>query len=254
METVLLHKSSFLCITPVSRLSSFGFANALLTGVTKTFVPFYSAFPEIFRNFAVNLRKHLMKHINLRLFSSFFKIGAFTFGGGWAMISLLEEDIVNKHKWLEKEEFIDNLAIAQSLPGIMAVNVAIAVGYKLNKIWGSIFAVLGTILPSFLIILAIAMFLTPDTIKNNETLTRIFKGIRPAVVALILSPVFTTAKSAKISWKNAWIPIAISLLIWSNIPVVSSPILYIIIGGLFGYFIYSKNFRTAVEKQEGDKQ
>ena len=173
-----------------------------------------------------------MKHINLRLFSSFFKIGAFTFGGGWAMISLLEEDIVNKHKWLEKEEFIDNLAIAQSLPGIMAVNVAIAVGYKLNKIWGSIFAVLGTILPSFLIILAIAMFLTPDTIKNNET----------------------TAKSAKISWKNAWIPIAISLLIWSNIPVVSSPILYILIGGLFGYFIYSKNFRTAVEKQEGDKQ
>lgn len=138
-----------------------------------------------------------MRHINLKLFSSFFKIGAFTFGGGWAMISLLEEDIVNKHKWLEKEEFIDNLAIAQSLPGIMAVNVAIAVGYKLNKIWGSIFAVLGTILPSFLIILAIAMFLTPDTIKNNETLTRIFKGIRPAVVALILSPVFTTAKSAK---------------------------------------------------------
>ena len=160
----------------------------------------------------------------------------------------------NRHKWLEKEEFIDNLAIEQSLPGIMAVNVAIAVGYKLNKIWGSIFAVLGTILPSFLIILAIAMFLTPETIKNNETLTRIFKGIRPAVVALILSPVFTTAKSAKISWKNAWIPIAISLLIWSNIPVVSSPILYILIGGLFGYFIYSKNFRTAVEKQEGDKQ
>lgn len=133
----------------------------------------------------------------------------------------------------------------------MAVNVAIAVGYKLNKIWGSIFAVLGTILPSFMIILAIAMFLTPDTIKNNETLTRIFKGIRPAVVALILSPVFTTAKSAKISWKNAWIPIAISLLIWSNIPVVSSPILYIIIGGLFGYFIYSKNFRTAVENRKG---
>ena len=136
-----------------------------------------------------------MKHINLRLFSSFFKIGAFTFGGGWAMISLLEEDIVNKHKWLEKEEFIDNLAIAQSLPGIMAVNVAIAVGYKLNKIWGSIFAVLGTILPSFMIILAIAMFLTPDTIKNNETLTRIFKGIRPAVVALMLSPVCTPTGS-----------------------------------------------------------
>ncbi len=195
-----------------------------------------------------------MKYINLKLFSSFFKIGAFTFGGGWAMISLLEEDIVNKHKWLEKEEFIDNLAVAQSLPGIMAVNVAIAVGYKLNKIWGSVFAVLGTILPSFLIILAIAMFLTPDTIKNNETLTRIFKGIRPAVVALILSPVFTTAKSAKITLRNAWIPVAISVLIWSNLPIVSSPILYIVIGGLFGYFVYSKNFRDTIKNAEGGKQ
>lgn len=170
------------------------------------------------------------------------------------MISLLEEDIVNKHKWLEKEEFIDNLAVAQSLPGIMAVNVAIAVGYKLNKIWGSVFAVLGTILPSFLIILAIAMFLTPDTIKNNETLTRIFKGIRPAVVALILSPVFTTAKSAKITLRNAWIPVIISVLIWSNLPIVSSPILYIVIGGLFGYFVYSKNFRDTIKNAEGGKQ
>ncbi len=170
------------------------------------------------------------------------------------MISLLEEDIVNKHKWLEEEEFIDNLAVAQSLPGIMAVNVAIAVGYKLNKIWGSVFAVLGTILPSFLIILAIAMFLTPDTIKNNETLTRIFKGIRPAVVALILSPVFTTAKSAKITLRNAWIPVIISVLIWSNLPIVSSPILYIVIGGLFGYFVYSKNFRDTIKDTEGGKQ
>ena len=173
-----------------------------------------------------------MKHINLRLFSSFFKIGAFTFGGGWAMISLLEEDIVNKHKWLEKEEFIDNLAIAQSLPGIMAVNVAIAVGYKLNKIWGSIFAVLGTILPSFLIILAIAMFLTPDTIKNNETLTRIFKGIRPAVVALIAAPTFKLAKSANVTLNNCWIPIGCALAIYL---MGISPILIILLAGICGY-------------------
>lgn len=103
------------------------------------------------------------------------------------MISLLEKDIVDKQKWLGKDEFLDNLALAQSLPGIMAVNVAIAVGYKLNRYRGCIAAVLGTILPSFLIILAIAMFLTPDTIKSNATLTSIFKGIRPAVVALILA-------------------------------------------------------------------
>lgn len=167
------------------------------------------------------------------------------------MISLLEKDIVDNNHWLEKEEFLDNLAIAQSLPGIMAVNVAIAVGYKLNRVIGSIMAVLGTILPSFLIILAIAMFLTPDTIKNNAVLTSIFKGIRPAVVALILSPVFTTAKSAKITLRNCWIPICISLLIWSEWPVVSSPILFIVLGGLFGYFVYSKNFKAT--KQEEDK-
>lgn len=191
-----------------------------------------------------------MKNINWKLFASFFKIGAFTFGGGWAMISLLEKDIVDKHKWLGKDEFLDNLALAQSLPGIMAVNVAIAVGYKLNRYRGCIAAVLGTILPSFLIILAIAMFLTPDTIKSNATLTSIFKGIRPAVVALILAPVFTSAKSAKINRKNFWIPIAIALLIWSELPILSSPIVYILLGAVFGYVIYSKNFRTTVANKE----
>lgn len=195
-----------------------------------------------------------MGNINFKLFATFFKIGAFTFGGGWAMISLMEKDIVDTHKWLGKDEFLDHLAIAQSLPGILAVNMAIGVGYKLNRITGSIAAVLGTILPSFLIILAIAMFLTPDTIKNNATLTSIFKGIRPAVVALILSPVFTTAKSAKIGLKNCWIPIAIAALIWSGLPVLSSPILYIVIGGTVGYFIYSRNFKTTVSKQEGDNK
>ena len=161
-------------------------------------------------------------NLTLRLFTTFFRIGAFTFGGGWAMISLLERDIVNSQRWLTKEEFLDNLAISQSLPGILAVNMAIAVGYKMRGIPGAIVATLGTILPSFLIILSIAIFLTPETIQQNHVLSSIFKGIRPAVVALILSPVFTTAKSAKISWKNCWIPISIAFLIWSGLPLVSS--------------------------------
>ena len=177
-----------------------------------------------------------MNNINLKLFWTFFKIGAFTFGGGWAMIALIEKDIVDKHKWLNKEEFIDMLAVAQSLPGIMAVNVAISVGYKLTKLKGSIFASLGTIL-------SIAMFLTPETIKNNHTLTSIFMGIRPAVVALILAPVFTTAKSAKINRKNFYIPLAIAFLIWADLPIVSSPIFFIIIGGIFGYFLYGRNLK-----------
>lgn len=190
-----------------------------------------------------------MNLINFKLFYSFFKIGAFTFGGGWAMISLLEKEIVDQHQWLSNEEFLDQLSISQSLPGIMAVNVAIGVGYKLNKLPGAIFAALGTILPSFLIILAIAMFLTPDTIKHNATLSAIFKGIRPAVVALILAPVFTTAKSAKINRKTFIIPVAIAVLIWSNLPIISSPILFICLGALYGGFIHYRNFNK-ISKEE----
>ena len=190
-------------------------------------------------------------NLTLRLFTTFFRIGAFTFGGGWAMISLLERDIVNSQRWLTKEEFLDNLAISQSLPGILAVNMAIAVGYKMRGIPGAIVATLGTILPSFLIILSSAIFLTPETIQQNHVLSSIFKGIRPAVVALILSPVFTTAKSAKISWKNCWIPISIAFLIWSGLPLVSSPILYIIIGVIVGYVIYSRNLHKTIKKKGG---
>ena len=190
-------------------------------------------------------------NLTLRLFTTFFRIGAFTFGGGWAMISLLERDIVNSQRWLTKEEFLDNLAISQSLPGILAVNMAIAVGYKMRGIPGAIVATLGTILPSFLIILSIAIFLTPETIQQNHVLSSLFKGIRPAVVALILSPVFTTAKSAKISWKNCWIPISIAFLIWSGLPLVSSPILYIIIGVIVVYVIYSRNLHKTIKKKGG---
>lgn len=121
------------------------------------------------------------------MFATFFKIGAFTFGGGWAMISIIEREIVDKHHWIEREEFIDLLAISQAIPGILAVNIASSIGDRLRGMKGSIAASLGTILPSFLIILAIAIFLTPETIKNNRTLSAIFMGIRPCVVALIIA-------------------------------------------------------------------
>lgn len=168
------------------------------------------------------------------LFLTFAKIGAFTFGGGWAMISIIEREVVSKHRWLEKEEFLDLLAVAQSMPGILAVNISVVVGDKLRGLKGAVAAAFGTILPSFLIILAIAIFLTPEAITSNPTLTSIFKGIRPAVVALILAPVFTSAKSAGIGWKMAWIPICVAVLIWSKLPIVSNPILWIIIGGATG--------------------
>ncbi len=184
----------------------------------------------------------------LQLFLSFFKIGAFTFGGGWAMISIIEKEIVDKFHWLEREEFLDLLAVAQSLPGILAVNISVAVGDKLRGGKGSICAALGTILPSFLMILAIAVFLTPDMIKNNAVLSPVFKGIRPAVVALIIAPVITSARAAKISWKTIFIPVSVALLIWSKIPFVSSPIVYIVLGGAGGYLWFRHTLEKCREK------
>lgn len=152
------------------------------------------------------------------------------------MISIIKREIVEKHRWIDEAEFLDLLAVAQSLPGILAVNIAVAVGDKLRGNRGSLTAALGTILPSFLIILTIAIFLTPELITNNPTVAAIFRGIRPAVVALIVAPVITSAKSAGIGLKTAWIPAAVALLIWSRLPVVSNPILYIVLGGAAGWW------------------
>lgn len=172
------------------------------------------------------------------LFLTFFKIGAFTFGGGWAMISIIEREIVDKHGWIEREDFLDLLAVAQSLPGILAVNIATSVGDKVKGARGAIMAALGTILPSFLIILTIAIFLTPDIIKNNRVISSIFMGIRPAVVALIIAPVLTGAKAARLTWKTVWIPLVVALMISIDVGVASSPILYIVLGGLFGFLVW----------------
>lgn len=174
-------------------------------------------------------------NIYLQLFASFLRIGAFTFGGGWAMISLIEREVVENKKWLTRPEFLDLLAVAQALPGILAVNISVAVGDKLRGMRGSVSAAAGTILPSFLIILLIAIFLTPDLIENNRVLVSIFKGIRPVMVALIVAPVITTAKASNIDWKTVWIPIVVALVIWLKLPFVSNPILYIILGGIGGF-------------------
>ena len=190
------------------------------------------------------------KSLLLKLFTTFFKIGAFTFGGGWAMISIIEREIVDKHKWIDRTEFLDLLAVAQSMPGILAVNISVVIGDKLRSLKGSLAAASGTIMPSFLIILLIAMFLTPDLITGNPVISSIFKGIRPAVVALIVAPVITSAKSAGLSWKTVWIPVAVALLIWSKIPYISNPILYIVAGGLIGWAIMTRSIRNARKTSE----
>lgn len=193
-----------------------------------------------------------MKNILIELFVVFFKIGAFTFGGGWAMISIIEKEIVDKKHWVTKEEFLDLLAVAQSIPGILAVNMAVAVGDKLRGRRGAIVSALGTITPSFTMILFIAIFLTPDMIKNNETLNSIFRGIRPAVVALIIAPVISAARTAKINWKTIAIPVLVALLIWSKLPIISNPIIFILLGGLGGY-IWLRRQYSRINKKKEDK-
>lgn len=207
----------------------------------------YRALAWFFVNLHTNSRNAMMNNLYLKLFLSFFKIGAFTFGGGWAMISIIEREIVDKHKWISKADFLDLLAVAQSMPGILAVNISVVIGDNLRGLKGSIVSALGTILPSFMMILAIAIFLTPDDIKNNELISSIFQGIRPAVVALIVAPVLTTARAAKISWKTVWIPIATALLIYSKLPFVSNPITFIVLGGLGGYIYYVKRQNNAIQ-------
>lgn len=167
-------------------------------------------------------------------FLSCFQIGCFTIGGGYAMIPLIEEEFVEKKKWISKNDFIDILALAQSAPGILAINVAVFIGYRLKGIRGSITTTLGTALPSFVIILTIALFF--QNFKDNAIVQHVFKGIRPAVVALIAVPVFKMAKTAKITYRNIFIPIVSALLIWL---FGVSPIWIIILAGLGG-FIYGR--------------
>ena len=166
----------------------------------------------------------------LKAFCIFFRIGLFTIGGGYAMVPLIEAEMVEKQRWIKKEEFLDLLALAQTVPGIFAVNIAIFIGYKLRKFRGALAMTLGTILPSFLIILSIALFFRQY--QHVEVVERIFKGIRPGVVALIAAPCFKMAKSAHINRYNCWIPVVSALLIWL---LGVSPIYIIILTGIGGF-------------------
>lgn len=178
------------------------------------------------------------------LFWIFAKIGLFTIGGGYAMVPLIEREFVDNKRWISKEDFIDLLAVAQSVPGILAINMAIFVGYRLKGIKGAVATAFGTAFPSFAIILAIALFFT--NFKDNEAVIKVFKGIRPAVVALIAAPCLQMAKSARLTWRNAIIPVIATVLIWL---MAVSPIYVIIAGGVGGY-LYGAVFR----KKKGGSQ
>lgn len=145
------------------------------------------------------------------MFTCFSKIGAFTLGGGYAMIPIIQKEVVEKKKWIEEQDFLDVIAISQSAPGLLAVNISIFLGYRLRGVKGSIVATLGSILPSFFIILLIAMFFTGY--QDNPTVIKIFKGMRPVVVALIAVPVINMAQKAKINLYTGLLTVATALSI-----------------------------------------
>lgn len=142
------------------------------------------------------------------LFCVFAKVGAFTIGGGYAMLPLIEEEMT-KRGWISSEDIQDIIVLAQSAPGILAVNMAIYTGHKIRGLKGSIVSSVGAVLPSLVIILLIAMFFTE--FKENDIVRRIFQGVRPAAVALILVPAVRMARSGCKSWWT-WAIAAASLL------------------------------------------
>mgnify|MGYP002567858988 FL=1 len=167
--------------------------------------------------------------IIFEIFLSIFKIGAFTFGGGYAMIPLIEQEVVNNKKWLNKDEFMDVLVVAQSLPGAMAINASIFLGYRIAGILGAISALIAVILPSFIIIILIAAFFMQ--FRNNYYVNAAFMGITAAVPMLVLVGAISLAKGIPKNLRSLII-ILISLiaLIFFHI----NPVVVIIVSGVYG--------------------
>ena len=144
-----------------------------------------------------------------QIFLVFSKIGAFTIGGGIPMIAAIKEELV-KRKWLNDEDFLEIIALAQSAPGLFAANISILTGHRLRGTKGSIVATIGSCLPPFLIILLVAMFFTG--FKDNEYVIKAFKGIRPVVVALIGVPMYDMIKATKMRWWS-WVVVIASMVL-----------------------------------------
>lgn len=172
------------------------------------------------------------------LFWDFLKIGAFTFGGGYAMIHLLERQFVARRKWLDREEFLDMVAVAESTPGPVAVNSATYIGYKVDGVIGALSATVAVCLPSFVIIYLISLFL--DQFLALTYVAYAFKGIQVCVVYLILSAAWKLWTSMEKNWMNVSIltAVSIAMISFSVFAVDVSSILYIIICGVIGIAVY----------------
>lgn len=174
------------------------------------------------------------KSLYLQLFITMFKIGACTFGGGYAMISLLEREYVEKKQWLTKEEFLDMVAIAESTPGPIAINSATYIGYKKGGMAGSLFATLGMVLPSLTVIYLISLFF--DGLLQLRIIAYAFKGIQVCVIYLILSAGLKLLRSLKKSVFNGCILLCVMavMLACSLFSVTFSSVYYILLCGALG--------------------
>lgn len=164
------------------------------------------------------------------IFWSFLKIGAFTFGGGYAMVPLIQHEVIHNRRWLSEREFVDLLTIAQAAPGPIALNTAVFVGYKERNYWGALAAVMGVVIPSFLIILVVAIFF--NNIRDNAWVDAAFRGMRPAVVALIVAPIVGLAKGMHAALIA--VAVAVAVAVWY---FGISPILFLIAGAIVGIAI-----------------
>ena len=191
--------------------------------------------------------------IYLSLFWELFKIGLFTFGGGYAMVAVFERELVEKKKWLNDEEFTDILAIAESTPGPLAINSATFVGYKVCGFWGSFFATLGVVLPSFSIILIISLFF--DKFLELEYVNYAFRGIQACVAFLILSAGIKMAKKLKPNPLNVILAsiTVVCLVTLTLLSVNFSTIFYILIGGFVGLCVYGATCFKKKTKNKGEK-
>ena len=173
------------------------------------------------------------------IFLIFAQIGAFTLGGGYAMLSMVEMIIVTKRKYIDKDEFWDLIALVQTLPGVFAINTALYVGYKLRGKRGALCAAFGAALPSFIAILLIAIFFA--TFKDNEIIESIFKGVRPCVIAMVLVPAVRLIKNLHATWKIVWIPFAAAFAIWwFKVSPISIVVIACICALLFEFYSYKK--------------
>ena len=171
--------------------------------------------------------------IYFRLLFSFFKIGMFSFGGGYAMLPMISREVVDINRWITAKEFIDIVAISQSTPGPISINAATYIGFKTAGVFGSVLATLGTVLPSMIVMLIICRFFFK--FKGNKNVEGALLGLRPAVIGLIAAAAIMVGESSFIDYK--------SIIIFAGVFVATfkfkvDPIIMTIVSGVVGIILY----------------